>query len=46
MILTAMAMYLNIVHGANFSYIPQIIGDIILCQCVSSSVSNYFKDKK
>ena len=46
MILTAMAMYLNIAHGSNFSYFPTFIGDMILCQCVSSSVSNYFKEKK
>lgn len=43
MILTAMAMYLNTVHGAKFEYVITVIGDIILCQCVSSSVTNYFR---
>jgi len=35
MIITAMAMYLNIVHHASFNYLLTFIGDAILIGCIS-----------
>jgi len=35
MILTVMAMYLNIVHGSTFDYVLTFIGDVFLLSCIS-----------
>jgi len=45
MIITATAMYLNIVYGASFDYFITIIGDIILCAIISqpTTVKNIIK---
>ena len=44
MIITAIAMYLNVVHEANFNYIITFIGDIILLSCIS--IENIIGSKK
>ena len=43
MILTALAMYLNTVHGASFDYFLTILGDLVLGSLIFIKIGKWRK---